>query len=602
MINETQAIKKLLPLLRGEPWALPAVSVLGILASLSEGFGIGLFIPLLQSLEKGASSSGNSNFIIDSLSSLFAQVSPEIRLPFIALCIFIAIAIKNVLAYANAVLLAWLGGQITHRLRLAVHRQLLDISPTYLDRTPQGKILNLLDVEIYRISDALISLVDIITTGCTILVFGSLLLVTNWKLTLLIFILLSLLSWSFQSIKTRVSVFSQQKSQASEKVTVRMLESLSGIKVIHSFTRESYEQERFDHASNAARLAYFKIYVYGRLIGPLSEILSTGILAIILMLATTSIIQTQAVSLPVLLAFIFILYRLQPQVKQLENARIGLISYSNSVHEVLSFIDRTDKPYISSGSVSFKGLQENIFFDNVNFQYAASEKPVFSNLSLTIPRGKTTALVGPSGAGKTTLIKLLSRFYEVTSGNIYVDGYPLTSLDTTSWRNRMSIVTQDVFLFSTTIGENIAYGCPDATQAQVIEAAKQANAHDFISQLPQGYDTQVGDRGMRLSGGQQQRIAIARAIVRNPDILILDEATSALDSISERLIQEALERLKENRTVIVIAHRLSTIEDADQIVVLEEGKVIEQGNLSYLLGLKGLYAKFYDLQFRNAKS
>jgi ATP-binding cassette, subfamily B, bacterial MsbA len=602
MISETLAIKKLLPLLKGEPWALPVISVLGILASLFEGFGIGLFIPLLQSLEKGASSSGSSNFIIDSLSSLFAQVSPEIRLPFIALCIFVAIAIKNILAYSNAVLLAWLGGQITHRLRLSVHQQLLDISPSYLDRTPQGKILSLINVEIYRISDAIISLVDIITTGCTILVFGTILLATSWTLTLLIFVLMFLLSWSFQSIKNRVSVFSQQMSQATEKVTIRMLESLSGIKVIHSFTRESYEQERFAHASDNARLSYFRIYAYGGLIGPLSEILSTAILAIILMLATTALLQSQAVSLPVLLAFIFILYRLQPQVKNLENARVSLISNSNSVHEVLSFIERIDKPYISSGNFPFKGLQEKICFDDVTFQYAASEKPVFINLSLTIPRGKTTALVGPSGAGKTTLIKLLARFYEVTSGNIYVDGNLLTSLDTLSWRNKISIVTQDVFLFSTTIGENIAYGCPDATQAQVIEASKQANAHEFISQLPQGYDTEVGDRGMRLSGGQQQRIAIARAIVRNPDILILDEATSALDSVSERLIQEALERLKENRTVIVIAHRLSTIEDADQIVVLEEGKVIEQGNLSYLLGLKGLYAKFYDLQFRNAKN
>jgi ATP-binding cassette, subfamily B, bacterial MsbA len=600
MINEAQAIKKLLPLLKEESWALPIVCILGILASLFEGFGIGLFIPLLQSLEKGTSSAGNSNFIVDSLSSLFVQVSPEIRLPFIALCIFIAIVLKNALAYANAVLLAWLGGQLTHRLRLSVHQQLLDISPSYLDRTPQGRILSLVNVEIYKISDALISLVDIITTGCTILVFGTLLLATNWRLTLLIFILLFALSQSFKSIKTRVSTVSQEMSQATEKVTVRMLESLSGIKVIHSFTRESYEQERFAHASDNARLSYFRIYAYGRLIGPLSEILSTGILAVILMLATTSLLQTQAVSLPVLLAFIFILYRLQPQVKQLENARVGLVSYSNSIHEVLSFIERIDKPYISSGKIPFERLQDQIYFDDVTFQYAASEQPIFTHLSLSIPRGKTTALVGPSGAGKTTLIKLLSRFYEVTSGSIYVDDRPLVSLDTSSWRSKISVVTQDVFLFSTTIGENIAYGCPKATQAQVIEASKQA--HEFISQLPQGYDTQVGDRGMRLSGGQQQRIAIARAIVRDPEILILDEATSALDSVSERLIQEALERLKENRTVIVIAHRLSTIEDADQIVVLEQGKVIEQGNLSYLLGLKGLYAKFYDLQFRNAKN
>ena len=602
MISETRSIKKLLPLLKEDSWVLPVVSILGILSSFLEGFSIGLFIPLLQSLDKGSSSSESSNFVVDFLNNLFINISAESRLPFIALAIFLAIVFKNLLSYANAFLLAFFGARITHRLRLAVHQQLLDISPSYLDRTPQGKLLSLLNVEIYKISDAFISLADLITAGCTVFVFGTILLATNWKLTLLIFGLMFLLSFCFQSLKRIVSVQSKNMTEATEKVTVRMMESLAGIKVIHSFTREFYEQERFTQASDNARLAYLKIYAYSKMVGPLSEILSTALLAGILLLAASPLLSAQATSLPVLVAFIFILYRLQPQVKQLEVSRMGLISYANSVNEVLSFTDRADKPYISSGTRLFEGLKSEICFDGVTFQYTSSEKPVFSNLSLVIPKGKTTALVGPSGAGKTTLIKLLSRFYEVTDGNIYVDGCPLNSLDLISWRSKISIVTQDVFLFSTTIGENIAYGRPNATQEQIIEAAKQANAHEFIAQLPHGYDTQVGDRGTRLSGGQQQRIAIARAIIRDPDILILDEATSALDSVSERLIQEALERLKENRTVIVIAHRLSTIEDADKIVVLEKGQVVEQGNLSYLLELKGLYAKFYDLQFRNAKN
>lgn len=220
---------------------------------------------------------------------------------------------------------------------------------------------------------------------------------------------------------------------------------------------------------------------------------------------------------------------------------------------------------------------------------------------MLIPAGKTTALVGPSGAGKSTLIKLILRMYDPTKGAIYVDDYNLREMDIKSWRGRIAVVSQDVYVFDTTVRENIAYGRLEATEAEIITAAKLAEAHDFICEFPQGYDTHVGNRGIRLSGGERQRIALARAIVRNPDILILDEATNALDSISEHLIQQALETLSQDRTVIVIAHRLSTVEHADHIIVLEEGRVREQGNMECLLQRNGLYAQLYNLQNRVSK-
>lgn len=260
-------------------------------------------------------------------------------------------------------------------------------------------------------------------------------------------------------------------------------------------------------------------------------------------------------------------------------------------------INSRDKPYIKSGNIPFTALRQEICFKSITFHYNSADKPALSNISLCIPQGKTTALVGRSGSGKSTIINLICRFYDITEGEIYIDNRPLRDLDLTSWRSKIALVNQDIFIFSTTVRENIAYGRLDATEAEIIEAAKQAHAHEFITQLPQGYDTKVGDKGIRLSGGQRQRLAIARAIIRNPEILILDEATNALDTISESIIQEAIETVSKNRTVIAIAHRLSTIQQAEQIVVLQEGKIVEQGNMKTLLLKKGLFAKLYQLQF-----
>jgi subfamily B ATP-binding cassette protein MsbA len=266
------------------------------------------------------------------------------------------------------------------------------------------------------------------------------------------------------------------------------------------------------------------------------------------------------------------------------------------------FLNRSDKPYIDSGSTQFKGLNKGIYFEYVSFKYSHVVKYALQDITISIPPGKTTAIVGQSGAGKSTLVNLICRFYDVTDGEIYVDNCPLRELDLDSWRKRIAIVSQDVHIFSTTIRENIAYGRLDATDDEIATAAQYANAHEFISKLPEGYDTKVGDRGMRLSGGQRQRIALARAIIRDPEILILDEATNALDSVAENLIQEAINTLSQNRTVIVIAHRLSTIEQADQILVLKDGRIVEQGKLQDLLELDGLFAHLYYLQNRNLQN
>ncbi|MDF5718864.1 MAG: ABC transporter ATP-binding protein [Rhizonema sp. NSF051] len=575
---------------------MPVIITLGILSSLSEGLGISLFIPLLQSLAQTNSQTSNSNFVVRDLNQIFIHVSPNERLIIIALCVVCCIFLKNCLGYSNAILFAWLNSRIGHRLRSGIYQQFLSVSYSFLESQESGKLMNVLASETWRTSQALATLVGLIITTSTITVYVVLLLLISWQLTLTVCILMLVISLSIQFTTRSVKSLGEQAVEANSVLATRMWEGFAGMKVIRAFGRESYEQERFNNVSKKVSHTFLKLDILSGSVGPLSEVLSVILLMCILVIA---LLQDRSY-LPTLLTFIFILYRLQPQVKQLDGARVSLMALTSAVDEVMSLVDRTNKPYIHSGDVAFNNLKQGIYFESVSFLYNGLENPAVSDISIGITQGKTTAIVGPSGAGKSTIIGLICRFYDVTSGKIYIDDLPLKELNLSDWRNQIAIVSQDVYMFSTTVLENIGYGELNATKNEIIAAAKLANAHEFISQLPQGYDTKVGDRGVRLSGGQRQRIALARAIVRNPQILILDEATNALDSISEHLIQEALNTLSQNRTVIVIAHRLSTIEQADRIIVLNEGRAIEQGNLRQLLELDGMFAQLYRLQYCNA--
>ncbi len=597
-MKEAKAIITLWPLLKLYPWGIPAIVILGILSSLSEGLGISLFIPLLQGLDKTNSPGASGNNLLDLINKLFLHFPPNNRIVIIGLCIFGTIIFKNCILYSNATLLAWLNSRIGHRLRSGIFNQLLSTSYSFLESQESGKLLNTLASETWRTGQALGILVNLIISICTISVFITILLVISWKLTLLVAAGLGLISLTIQLVTRQVKNLGQQAVEINKTLGNRMWEGMAGMKVIRSFGRESYEQERFDVASKEVRNIFLKLDMLTGTVSPLSEVLSVVLLLYILIFG---LLQDRT-ALPTLLTFSFILYRLQPQVKQFDSHRVGLMALTSSVEDVMSLLDRSDKPYIYSGQIPFQGLQQAISFESVTFRYNPQEKPAVQDISLCIPRGKTTAFVGPSGAGKSTLIGLLCRFYDVTEGEIYLDGCPLRQLNLDSWRSRIALVSQDIHMFSATIRENIAYGRLEATEDEIIAAAKLANADEFISQFPYGYETKVGDRGIRLSGGQRQRIALARAIVRNPEILILDEATNALDTISENLIQEALNTLSANCTVIVIAHRLSTIEQADQIIVLEKGRVVEQGDLKHLLQLDGLFAKLYNLQYRSAQT
>lgn len=284
-------------------------------------------------------------------------------------------------------------------------------------------------------------------------------------------------------------------------------------------------------------------------------------------------------------------------IGQLNNSRSEFANVIPSTIIVTEFLRKDDKPLMKNGTEPYRKLEKGIHFDHLSFSYTGHKDVVLKDVDLWLPKGTTLALVGGSGAGKSTLADLLPRFYDTTEGRITIDGKDLRDFDLRSLRKSMGIVSQDTFLFNNSVRNNIAYGRPDATEQEVIEAAKLANAYEFIMNLPEGFDTPLGDRGILLSGGQRQRIAIARALLHNPDILILDEATSALDTVSEHLVQQAIERLSRDRTTLVIAHRLSTVKNADKIAVLDKGQVVETGTHEELLSKGGYYAKLYSMQF-----
>ncbi|PSN79849.1 ABC transporter ATP-binding protein, partial [filamentous cyanobacterium CCP4] len=304
-----------------------------------------------------------------------------------------------------------------------------------------------------------------------------------------------------------------------------------------------------------------------------------------------------AASATLLLTFLFVLSRVVQFVGQLNSARSQLANSAASVDLVYDFLRRDNKPFMAQGDRAFTTLQSAITFEGIDFKYPTAKDWSLQGVDLALPKGTTLALVGASGAGKSTLADLLPRFYDPIGGRIAIDGVDLREFDLGSLRRAMGIVSQDTFLFNATVRDNIAYAQPAATDDEVVQAARRANAYEFISQLPQGFDTVVGDRGVLLSGGQRQRIAIARALLQNPPILILDEATSALDTVSEQLVQQALEDLSRDRTTLVIAHRLSTIRKADQIAVLDQGRVVELGTHDELLQQQGRYTDLYTLQF-----
>lgn len=524
---------------------------------------------------------------------------PEVLIK-ICILVLLAFLLKNIFSYVQAYFMAHVEYAAMKDLRDDAYKHLHKLPIGYFKSERVGNIISRFtnDVNIIQASISA-TFSNLIKEPLTIIVFLGIAISISWKLSLFAFIIVPfaslIIAWVGSKLKKQTIVLQSKLAD----ITSILQETISGVKIVKAFGMERFENQRFMTETKN----YFKIVLKTvrtrNLSSPVTEILSVIIGVIIIYYGGILVLVDGTLKASQFLGFLFAIFQMMPPIKELG-------SVNNRIQEASAAADRifeiTDiEPQIKNipNAIDLKEFKSEITFENVFFKYEDSDINVLENLNFSVKRGEIIALVGPSGGGKSTLADLIPRFYDPTEGNILIDGNNIKNITIESLRSKMGIVTQETFLFNTSIAENIAYGLKEYPLEKIIEASKTANAHNFINEMPQGYETIIGERGAKLSGGQRQRLTIARALLKNPDIMIFDEATSALDNESEILVQEAIERLMLNRTTFVIAHRLSTIRNATNILVLDRGRIIQHGTHDQLiLEEKGLYKKLYEMQFR----
>ncbi|MGA9382747.1 MAG: heterocyst formation ABC transporter subunit HepA [Phormidium sp.] len=564
-------------------------------AAAFEGFGVGFLLAFLQSLTDPKAEPIQTGIRWFDVWFLGINASTTERLYRVSGLILLVTLLRTGFTYLGQIYSEIANHNLGDRLRKRLFEQLQSLSLRYFAKTRSGELVNSLTSEVHQISYAFGITSFLITRGSTLIAYVISMLLLSWQLTVISVMLFGLLSAAITTLLGRVREASFEWSKASGWYASVALEFINGIRTVQAFATQDFERERFYGASSRLKKAAIKGLAASASVEPLAEGGATGILVGILLLAFATLIPQGQLNPAVLLTFLFVLFRLMPIVRQMNGSRAQISSFQGPLSSIKELLKTDNKPYLIDGTVQFNELKRAIEFVSVDFGYDQNNL-VLQNITLTIKKGTTTALIGASGAGKSTLADLIPRFYDPTAGQILIDGIDLRELEINSLRRKLAVVSQDTFIFNTSVRNNIAYGTENAEEKAIWEVAKLANAWEFIGELPEGFDTQLGDRGVRLSGGQRQRIAIARALLRDPEILILDEATSALDSVSERLIQESLEKLSQGRTVIAIAHRLSTIVRADKVVVLEAGKIVEQGKYNELLEQRGKLWKYHQMQ------
>ena len=431
------------------------------------------------------------------------------------------------------------------------------------------------------------------------LVYSTMIIILSWQMTVLSLGLAWLASLILQKIMRNTETVGKELAQRMGHLNSLFLEFLQAMKVIHLFGREKETVNSYHKTMNRYNQSVFQMATLKGSVAPLFE--STGIIAlgIIMFVGVIFFFEEKKTGLPAMAIFLIIFQRISGSAMALNQYRVNVLGDLSAYKRVFRFLAPGDKQYLNNGLLPFTQLENAVEFKNVKFSYNKEGSLILKDVSFSIPKGSRVGIAGSSGAGKSTLTELLLRFYDPQGGQILVDGTDLKEIDIDTWRKRIGVVSQDIFLFNDTIRTNIAYAKPEASQEEIESAAKKAHAHEFIQELQQGYETLTGDRGVLLSGGQKQRIAIARAILLEPEILIFDEATSALDTESEKIVQHALNELGEGRTVITIAHRLSTIFNSDQIIVMEAGEIVEQGTHEALFKKKDAYHKLVRMQKLN---
>ena len=585
--------------------------VMNILSAVFNVFSFSLLIPILQILfnisdatyefipwHRGMDFGDLTNNVYWYIDTLVAASGPARVL--LGLCVtFCAIVfIKTACYFGAAAVMVPIRTGIVKDLRMQIYNKILSLPLGFFSQERKGDIIARISGDVQEVENSItFTLEMLIKNPVLIIIYMSVLLIMSWELTLFTILFAPVMIWTMGAIGRKLRAQSAEAQQYWSDTMSQVEETLGGLRIIKAFLAENKMSARFEGITDAMRRKNNRVAVRQASAHPVSELLGSTMIAIVLWFGGTLILSSKSIiDAPSFMSYMAILYCIIQPIKDLSRAAYGIPKGLASMERINVILNAENPITQTPFSEHISTFNEAISFEDVSFCYEQGGKQVLKNIDLKISKGRNIAIVGASGAGKSTLVDLIPRFYDPTSGRITIDGINIKDVCIRDLRGLMGNVNQDPILFNDTIFNNIAFGVENATMEQVIAAAKIANAHDFIMEKENGYDTNIGDRGQLLSGGQRQRISIARAILQNPPILILDEATASLDTESERMVQEALDYLMSSRTTISIAHRLSTVKKADEIIVMNEGRIVERGTHDELLLKNGYYKKLYEMQ------
>lgn len=573
---------------------------ISVISCILDGLGIALIIPVLQGIISDKVAMEGASRLVRLVSAPFAGIPQVPRLQILLAVILSLLILKNIFLWLAAHLSRSLSYKIRRKIAVDIFQQIMDVEFGYISNKKSGEIYSWFEFESARVGFVTYMVMQLFSLGIVAAFYILTIFLLSPKITLVVVLPLFLFTLVSNRFNKLIKSMGVSLSEAGKNIFSFWIEIISGLRTIRLFRNYKYEEERHIQYWDRFNKIAMKKYLLLDMLKPGLESLMVLLLIIPFIIASPFIVRNAKGLLPLVIVFVYILKLLQIQINNFYTLSANLMAELPGVEVIEQLLRKDDKPYLKSGVGLLKEIKQGLVLRNVSFKYAGSKAWALHNVSFEVPSGKMVAFVGGSGAGKSTLVDLIFRLYDPQEGEILVDGQSITSLDLANWQSRISYVNQDVFLFNSTVAKNIGYGKLDSSMQDIIDAAKKANAHEFINALPQGYETILGDKGFKLSGGQRQRLAIARAVLKNPQILILDEATSALDAESEQSVRSAISQVSRNRTVVAIAHRLSTVEHADLVVVIENGAVVESGTHHDLLKKSGRYAKLHYLQYKAA--